>query len=171
MENNEKIVPHSADKQLHSPSLAAYSACAWSFIFAAASFYWAAGGTAGAGTISETITELAQSAWFAAVLWGTGLLKALVGILALALVRPWGNKLPRWMLLAGTWGTGILFTFYAGANLSVRGLMQAGIISTPESMLSEAARWHLLLWDPWWLLGGILYIVAAWKFSLNKNSM
>ncbi|RKN81955.1 DUF3995 domain-containing protein [Paenibacillus ginsengarvi] len=168
MENTDKNVPQSAKISPYKP-YAAYFACVWSFTFAAKSFYWAAGGTAGTATIGDTITELSQSAWFSLVLWGTGISKALVGLLALALVQPWGSKVPRWMLLVAAWGTGILFTLYAGANLVVRGLMKAGIMSTPESMHSEAARWHLLLWDPWWLLGGFLFIRAAWTFTQSAK--
>ncbi len=37
--------------------LVAYMAAAWAFVFAAMSFYWAAGGTAGASTLGETITR------------------------------------------------------------------------------------------------------------------
>jgi hypothetical protein len=22
--------------------------------------------------------------------------------------------------------------------------------------------WYLVLWDPWWVLGGVLYLTAAW---------
>ncbi len=144
---------------------AAYAAAAWAFVFAAMSFYWAAGGTAGADTIGTTITDpaLARDPGFVAILWGTGALKALGGLLALALIRPWGRVIPRWMLLAAAWIGGVFMVLYAGANLAVRGLMALGVIATPESMRSAAAQWHLLLWDPWWLLGGALFVAAAWS--------
>lgn len=146
---------------------AAYAAGAWAFAFAALSFYWAAGGTAGADTIGDIIKgrPLARDPGFVAILWATGALKALAGLLALALVRPWGRLIPHWTLLTATWGTGALLTLYGGANLAVRGLMAVGVMSTPASMRSVAARWHLVLWDPWWLLGGILFLAAAWGYS------
>jgi hypothetical protein len=52
---------------------------------------------------------------------------------------------------------------YGAANLAVRAAMAAGLLATPGSMHSDAARWHLLLWDPWWVLGGVLFVLAAWS--------
>ena len=157
--------------QSRSTAWAGYAACTWAFVFAAVSFYWAAGGTAGADTIGDTITKpaLARDPTFVAILWATGALKVLAGLLALALVRPWGRLTPRWMLLTAAWGTGALLVLYGGANLAVRGLMAVGLLSTPESMHSTAAQWHLLLWDPWWLFGGILFVAAAWYYTRRSR--
>jgi hypothetical protein len=52
-----------------------------------------------------------------------------------------------------------------GANLAVRAVMALGLLAMPESMHSDAARWHLVLWDPWWVLGGVLFVIAAWTCS------
>jgi hypothetical protein len=147
-------------------SLVAYAASAWAFAFAAMSLYWAAGGTFGVGTQADSIRELAvtRPAWFVATLWVTGVMKATAGLIALALVRPWGRAIPPRMVVVAAWGTGVLLALYGGANLAVRAMMGLGVLSTPESMRSAAARWHLLVWDPWWLLGGILFCAAAWTY-------
>ena len=44
-----------------SPEWAGYAACAWTFVFAAISFYWAAGGTAGLDTIGDGLEELGRA--------------------------------------------------------------------------------------------------------------
>jgi len=154
---------------LHSGAVTwpAYAACAWAAVFAAMSFYWAAGGTVGSNTIGDIIRTpaLARDPAFVAILWATGALKAIAALLALALVRPWGRVIPRWALRTAGWGTGLLLVLYGGANLAVRGLMAVGIIRTPASMHSTAARWHLLLWDPWWTLGGLLFAAATWCYG------
>ena len=49
-------------------SWAAYSACVWAFVFAAPSFYWAAGGTAGMAALSPGIAEMGRDPRFV----GTG---------------------------------------------------------------------------------------------------
>jgi hypothetical protein len=149
---------------------AAYTACAWALLFAAPSFYWAAGGTAGADTIGDAITgpALARDPAFVAILWGTGALKALGGLLALALVQPWGRHFPRWLLLAAALGGGALTALYGSASLVQHGLMVAGVIAIPSGLGITAARWHLLLWDPWWLLGGILFLAAGWYYLRRK---
>ena len=141
---------------------AASAAAIWAFVFAAVSFYWAAGGTAGLSTLSPELLKMARDPWFIAIVWGTAILKVLAGLLALALIQRWGRYLPQWFLLVSIWGIGIFMVLYGGANLMVRGLMALGILSTPTSMLTAAAWWHLL-WDLWWLTGGILFCAAAWS--------
>ena len=144
---------------------AVHAAAAWALVFAAMSFYWAAGGTLGSSTMSDAIVEPARAREprFVALLWTSGALKAIAGLLALALVRPWGRLLPRWVPLTATWVAGVGMLLYGAANLAVRAAMAAGLLATPGSMHSDAARWHLLLWDPWWVLGGVLFVLAAWS--------
>jgi len=48
------------------------------------SFYWTLGGTTGLSTISPAIKKISLSPWDGAALWGTGILKVLAGLLALA---------------------------------------------------------------------------------------
>jgi Protein of unknown function (DUF3995) len=152
-------------------SWAAYAAAAWALVFAAMSFYWAAGGSLGSSTMSDTIVQAARARepQFVALLWTTGALKAIAGLLALALVRPSGRLLPRWIALTGTWVAGVGMLLYGGANLAVRAVMAVGLLATPGSMHSDAARWHLLLWDPWWVLGGALFVAAAWSVSRDRR--
>jgi hypothetical protein len=149
----------------------AYAAAAWAFVFAAMSFYWAAGGAVGSSTMSDAIVSPARAREprFVALLWTTGALKAIAGLLALALVRPSGRLLPRWIPLTGVWVAGIGMLLYGGANLAVRAVMAAGLLATPASMYSDAARWHLVLWDPWWVLGGALFVAAAWSSTRNRR--
>jgi predicted MFS family arabinose efflux permease len=134
------------------------------FVFAAMSFYWAAGGTAGSTTLGTRLEELAHSREpdFVAVLWITGLLKFAGGVLALALVH---RRAPRRLLLVAAWGAAALLLLYAVANLVQHGLIVAGAIEMPAGLGDTAARWHLLFWDPFWLLGGVLTALAAREFS------
>ncbi|HLZ71813.1 MAG TPA: DUF3995 domain-containing protein [Dehalococcoidia bacterium] len=151
-----------------SPSLAwaGYAAFAWAMLFAALSFYWAAGGAAGVETNAPAITRLvlARDPVWIAILWATGALKVLAGLLALALVQRWGRVLPRRLLLAAGWAAFAIMALYEGAaSLVQHALMVSGAISTPAGLGETSARWHLFLWDPWWLLGGVLFGLAAWR--------
>ena len=69
------------------------------------------------------------------------------------------------MLLLAAWGMGAFLSLYGESNLTVRALMAVGLMDTPDAMRSAAAYWHLVLWDPWWLLGGILFLLAARRYS------
>jgi hypothetical protein len=139
-----------------------YAACAWAIVFAAMSFYWAAGGTIGIHTIAAQIEEISLVN-NADVVFATGVLKVLLALLALALIQPWGRRFPRWLLLLAGWGAGIVLLVYSGANLVDHGLMVTGVIDTPDVLGRRAARWHLFFWDPWWMLGGILVTLTTWR--------
>jgi hypothetical protein len=64
------------------------------------SFYWAFGGTAGLDTVGGAIEDLARTHDARGIVLGVGagILKIAGGLLALALVRPWG-----WAVPAGCW--------------------------------------------------------------------
>ncbi len=118
-------------------------------------------GRSGGETIAADVDELGLSdPWLLA---GTGVGKVLGGVFALALVRSWGRAIPRRLLLGAAWSAATLLIVYAVANFVDHGLMEAGVRHIPEALGSHAVRWHLLLWDPWWLLGGVLFAVAAWQ--------
>ena len=80
------------------------------------SFYWAAGGTSGLNTVGGAIEELARARDPAGVALGlgAGVLKVAGGVLALALVRPWGRRVPRRLLLGVAWAASAVLTLYGG---------------------------------------------------------
>jgi hypothetical protein len=140
-----------------------YGAGGWAFLFAALSFYWALGGTAGAETISPAIVQLARAhvPWVMAVLWISAILKVFSGFVALALIQPWGSRVPRWILLLLAWGAGTLLFGHGGLFFAVGVLALSGTI--PYSAPAPLLPWYTFLWGPWWLLGGILFLLAAWS--------
>lgn len=140
----------------------AYAAAGWAAVFAAASFYWAAGGSVGVSTLGDVSDRVPTAA-----VWGTGLLKLTAALLALTLVYPVRAR-RLWTL--GVWTTGVICTLYGAANLGVRAVMALGILHTPASMHTSAADWHLMLWDPFWLLGGVLFLAAAYATRRRVGS-
>jgi Protein of unknown function (DUF3995) len=142
---------------------AAYAAAAWSILFAAMSAFWALGGTLGLDTLGNEIERDARAREpdVIALVWVTALLKVVGAALAIALVRPWGRVLPRRPLVIATWIVGLGVLAYALASFAQHGLMKADVVDTPVALGSSAVGWHLALWDPFWLLGGLLFIAAA----------
>lgn len=165
--------PHgtAGDGRITAPSVrsrslawAGYAAAAWSFLFSLQSFYYAAGGTAGARTWPPAIAAgvLARDPRWIALMWGTGAVKVVAGLFALALVRPWGRAIPRRLRVAAACGAVAIMGGYEGvASLVQHALMLAGVIAIPTGLGRTAAWWHLLLWDPWWLIGGIVFWLAS----------
>jgi hypothetical protein len=150
---------------------AAYAAFAWAILFAIPNLYWAAGGTLGAGTIGGEIEQQAldRETGMVATLWITGLLKVAGAIFVLALVQPWGRRLPRRLMITLGWGGGLSMMLYGISLLVQHGLMLTDVIDRQESLDATALRWHFLFWDPWWLLGGVLFALAAWFYMRGKS--
>jgi len=145
----------------------AYAASAWAFAFAGITFYWAAGGTVGASTVGNEVTGIAASNWafFSLVLWADSISKVLLGLLALALAQSWGRLFPGRFLLLCSGVLGFAMAAYAFVQLAVTGtsalLMKAGIMGISSSVDWTGIIGHLVIWDPYWLLGGILFLLAA----------
>jgi hypothetical protein len=54
---------------------------------------------------------------------------------------------------------------YGGASFLQHLLMLTGALALPAGLGRVGAQWHLTLWDPWWLFGGLLFtaVVRATK--------
>lgn len=162
-----------AEGRTHRTTWFAYAACIWAFIFAAFSFYWAAGGMIGAETLGEGIARLAaaRDPELITLTWITGVLKVIAGLLALALVQRWGHVFPRWLLRLAAWGAGLLFLGYGIANVIQHAMMILDPSQIGELLGSvNAVRWHLALWDPFWMIGGLLFIAAAYTFGRESSA-
>lgn len=138
----------------------AYAGAVWALLFALPSFYWALGGDIGIGTIAahpDDIDLINEPV----VVFLTGVAKLLAGLLVLAIARAWGGpNLVRWLRILALVGGGFML-LYGGALLVQHFLMVVGAVDTPESLGERASRWHLALWDPVWIIGGVLFLAAG----------
>jgi hypothetical protein len=150
---------------------AAYAACALAWLSAVPSFYWALGGTAGLDTVGGAIEELARTRDPAGIALGlgAGVLKVAGGLLALALVRPWGRAIPRRLLGGVAWSASVVLTGYGGLLVAVGAMVLTGLISPAGPVDRTALRWHVLLWDLWFLVWGLLLGVAAWQYGRDSR--
>ena len=148
---------------------AAWAACAWALLFALMSFYWALGGQLGANTLGSGIQALAHDPGFIAVVWLTGVAKVIGALFALTLIYPWPRWLPSGWRFALAWIGGVGLALYGGVQLVIEGLVLGGAIRVSGPVDWEGLRWHVWLWDPWWLLGGILFLLAAWQYQRSRR--
>jgi hypothetical protein len=134
----------------------------WAFAFAATSFFWALGGRLGVETLGPGLVELAADPLFVAIgLWGAGVAKAVGGLIALGLASPGGaGRLERPLRILAVTG-GALAAIYGSASLVQHVLMLAGAVRIPEALGRTAAAWHVVLWDPVWIVGGLLFVLAG----------
>jgi hypothetical protein len=143
-----------------------YAACVCASLSAAISFYWGIGGDVGLELVGDGAVEASESGGLGifVLLVLVGLVKGLGGLLALALVQPWGPRiLPRWMLLVAGWGGAMLLFVYGGAMIVLQLLVLEGVLEEPKDM--SGFYGHLYLWFPWFLLWGMLLGVTTLYYS------
>ncbi len=149
--------------------LTAYGAALLALSHAALSAYWALGGTGLLSTVGGRLEALARDGGTASVaLLATLVVLKLAGCLvALALVRPRRRRLPWWLLSGAALFGGLVLTLYGGVLTLVGAVALLGAFGPPTDV--TALYWHVLLWDPWFLLWGVLLTIAALRrFRLNR---
>jgi hypothetical protein len=53
--------------------------------------------------------------------------------------------------------------------VAVGAMVLAGLISPAGPIDRTALRWHVLLWDLWFLVWGLLLGAAAWQYGRESN--
>jgi hypothetical protein len=141
---------------------AAYGAAALAFASAAVTLYWTVGGTLLLDTVGGAFERLARERSAGAFALATVViaLKLLAGLLALALAREPGPRLLRLLLAAGAAG-GALLALYGGVLVVVGALVLAGAIRSSGPVDEHALRWHVFLWDLWFLVWGLALLAAT----------
>ena len=135
-------------------------------LFAVVSIYWGFGGTWLLDTIGGSLESQgrAGAAGIVSLLWASVVLKIVAALLPLAVVRRWGPAWSRRLMTVLAWIAGVILTGY-GLVLTVAGLLvQVGIIATGPESNHRALAWHAFLWDPWFLVWGVLSLTALVAF-------
>lgn len=149
----------------HTPTWAAYAACAWCAAYVLPHLYLALGGTAILPTFNPAVAGVPQ---LRQINWIASLVLAAAAVLPLAFVQPWGRRIPRWMLLSAAWlGCVVpaahgLYGIVDRANI-IAGLtpLDARAFTLPQD---SWVLWDLLVYEPWFLIAGILFGLSGWYF-------
>jgi Protein of unknown function (DUF3995) len=143
----------------------AWLAAALMLLSAAISAYWAVGGTELLDTVGGSIARWGRDG-------GAGVKLALAAIVVLKLVAAWlpvravGVPCPR-AVRRLAWLEAAILTVYGGV-LTCTGLaVQAGLVRAGADADWKALDWHVYLWDPWFLIVGLL----AWMALRRTRSV
>jgi hypothetical protein len=143
------------------PAWTGYAAFAWAVAYAlGVRLYQGLGGTVGlAGTFEDPV-GMRQASLAAA----GGIL--LIGVGSLALVRPWGRRLPRWLVIAPALAGSAYAASHALTAYLTKPLHALGVIELQFrgwATRDEAAQfaWDLLFYEPWFLGLGALVTLGA----------
>ena len=157
-------------------TVAAYAAAVVAFGYALVSLYWAVGGHRLVSTVGGYVAHFARQGGAVPVVLALAATAAKVagGLLALALVRPWGRVIPRRWLLAGSTAASVLLVGYGGLNVLLGALVLSGVIHPAGGVDRTALRWHVGVWDLWFLVWGILLALATvsyWHRTKEQGSL
>ena len=140
---------------------AAYAASAWALAYAiGVRAYQGLGGTLGlAGTFADP-AGMRRASLLA------GALIALVGLGALGLVRPWGLRLPRWLIIipaltGSAYAVAHALTAYVTKPLHLLGVIELEFRGWAELDEDALIRWDLLFYEPWFLGLGVLVTLGT----------
>jgi Protein of unknown function (DUF3995) len=143
----------------------ALAACLAGMAYAAVSVYWAAGGTWLLSTVGDTLGQQGRAGdpGIIVAVWAAAALKFIGAIVPLAAagVTPWqAAAARRRQLRVLAWGEAAILTIY-GLVLTGAGLLvQSGLLAPAATADHRALAWHAYLWDPWFLLWGVLATAA-----------
>jgi hypothetical protein len=144
-----------------SSAWAGYAAFAWAAAYAiGVRGYQGLGGTVGiAGTFEDP-----EGMRRASLVAGAGIL--LVGIGALATVRPWGLRLPRWLVIVpaltgSAYAAAHALTAYVTKPLDALGVVHLRFDGWATRNQTGQFLWDLLFYEPWFLGLGVLVTLGA----------
>jgi hypothetical protein len=102
-----------------------------------------------------------------AAVWAAAALKVAASVVPLPAVRDSDNRTPLVRVLA--WIAAVILTVYGALLTTVGLLVQADVIHQSASADHRALAWHAYLWDPWFLIWGVL-IASALVCSRNRQA-
>jgi hypothetical protein len=142
---------------------------------AGVSAYWAIGGTGLLDTIGGTIERWGRerAATVVVVLWFIVVLKIVVALAAPILSGIGSGRLPVWTTArlprALGWIAAATLTVYGGV-WTIGGLLaQTGALEASADTDRKALAWHAFLWDPWFAVWGVAFVVALWRSRRGRD--
>ena len=145
---------------------AAHVAACLATMSAAVSAYWGLGGIALLDTVGGSLERMARRRDGAALVTITVVVAAKLAAAALALAAtrwPLSTAVRRWVGL-GNRIVGIGLTLYGGVLVITGLLVLTGGIKSDASTNRHALRWHVGLWDLWFLVWGVAQWSAARRY-------
>jgi hypothetical protein len=150
---------------------AAITAGALGVIYAAVSAYWALGGTWLLNTVGSSLDHIARGdrAPALAGLWAVVLLKLVAaGLPTAAISLRFSGRQARILRRLAT-VEAVVLTLYGFVESIAGWLVQAGVLTPGRSADRRALAWHAFLWDPWFLVWGLLVCLSLWWSSATAS--
>ncbi len=159
MKNQRAAIQVMTDADSDRRSWPAYGAALWALIFAGVHIAWAAGWHI--GLRAEQAQKAFNQRWFLIYDLVVAAMCVVAVPVALALVRPWGRRLPARLPGLLAWGGTALLVLRSGGSIIqlLYKVLKGSFVANP-----------MYLWEAWFYLGAVLFGVSAWKFSAAQKT-
>lgn len=146
------------------PIWPAISTAVWAILFGGLNLYWTFGGrwlTDRLGqSLQDGIAENDQQLMIANTAGGIG--KLALGAIAIVTILPLAQRMPRFLLSIALAAPAVGIFLYGFLNWSIATTALLGFIETPSSVGEDALPWYVGLWEPIWMVGGVLLAITWW---------
>lgn len=146
------------------PTWPAISTAIWAILFGGLNLYWTFGGrwlTDRLGqSLQDGIAENDQQLMIANTAGGVG--KLALGAIAIVTILPLAGRIPRLLLSIALIAPAVGVFLYGFLNWSIATTALLGFIETPASVGEDALPWYVGLWEPIWMVGGVLLAMTWW---------
>lgn len=139
-------------------------AAGWAILFSALHVYWALGGSVGLAESAGNELAAERPTWFVVYgLWGVAallLLAAAVGHM-LAVGRLGGRA--QVLLRSAAF---VIAAILLLRGMAIEALILLGVYDGNESLSAAQKHWTLVLWNPWFIAGGLAFaaaLTAGWR--------
>lgn len=138
-----------------------YAAVVWTLIFTAMSVYWALGGMIGVESLGGAIYEKAldRDPSFIPLVWATAVAKLLGAVFLLLLLKRKLSAKRTKIIKVLCAAAGIFMILYGVGNFITVSL--AGLHVLQFDLSAYALKWRLIFWEPFWVVGGIFYLLSG----------
>lgn len=155
--------------QRTSPAIAT---AVWAVFFGGLNIYWTFGGRWLTNHLGESlqtsIAENDQELLIANTVGGIG--KLGLGALAIVTILPVARRIPPKLLAFLLLAPGVFMLLYGFANWSIVTAAMLDIIAMPSSIGEAQLSWYFWLWEPLWMIGGVLMLLTWRAWRRNRSA-
>ena len=139
----------------------------WAILFGGLNLYWTFGGrwlTDRLGqSLQDGIAGNDQQLLIANTVGGLG--KLGLGVLAIGTLLPVARSISPRLVSLVLITPGVLLIIYGLINWNIVSYAMLGWIDVPSSIGEDQLSWYFWLWEPIWIVGGVLMLLTWWAWK------